>query len=240
MSRMDPTPATPAHENSKCSDISANHQKQSGHSRRLFLTRSALALAAAAVAPTLLMRAGKAEAAVLSPEAVRDALNGVLAFVVPGGDAYSVQQGLTHATPGGVESYAVLPLEYGLNQGAAPPPFESLSELIAYTLNTLTGYVNPAVTGPFASAFANLSFAEKAAVFQIMESGAAGAELVPLANSLLLYAGLMTYSEAPVLNPVTGELMGTPVGWTISSYDGIADGHADYQGYYRGRRAALP
>lgn len=240
MSHVKNKPHVPLTEKALQADISATGKLKSGISRRLFLARSTLATAAAAVAPTLLIRSGNAHAAMLPPEAVRDALNGVLAFVVPGGDPYSVQQGLTHATPGGVEAYAELPLEFGLNQGVAPPPFDTLSELIAFTLNSVTAYVNSAVTGPFASAFANLSFAEKAAVFQIMESGVAGAELVPLANSLLLYAGVMTYSEAPVLNPMTGELAMTPVGWILSSYDGVADGHADYQGYYRGRRAALP
>lgn len=220
----------------------AENENVPGHglSRRLFLARSALGVAAAAVAPTLFVGAGKAQAAVLPPETVRDALNGAIAFVVPGGDPYSVQQGLTHPTPGGVEAYALLPLEYGLNQGAAPPPFDTLSELVAFTLDNIAANVHPGITGPFQSMFANLSYMEKAAVFQLMESGALGAELVALANSLLLYAALMTYSEAPVLNPATGELVATPVGWVISAYDGVSDGHADYQGYYRGVRIALP
>ncbi len=213
--------------------------EKSALSRRTFMARSALVTAAAAAGPALLGHAGKAEAGVLPQVMITDALNGVLAFVVPGGDSYSVQQGLTHATPGGVEAYAELPLEFGLNvAGLAPPPFDTLSELVAYVLGSVTPYVNPAPSGPFSSPFANLSFAEKAAVFSIMESGMAGAELVPLANSLMVYAGLMSFSEAGVLNPYTRELMATPVGWTISSYGGISDGHKEMKGYFRGRRRA--
>jgi len=235
---MDNEAAVPVGADSAREDLSK--KSGSGLSRRLFLARSAISVAAATVVTTLLIGAGKAQAAVLPPETVRDAISAVLAFVVPGGDPYSVQQGVTHSTPGGVEAYALLPLQYGLDQGVAPPPFDSLSELVAFTLDSIAANVHPGIAGPFPSAFANLSFMEKAAVFQLMESGALGAELVALANSLLLYAALMTYSEAPMLNPATGELAGTPVGWVISSYDGVSDGHADYQGYYRGVRIALP
>jgi hypothetical protein len=92
--------------------------------------------------------------------------------------------------------------------------------------------------GPFTSPFANLSYAEKVTVFSILESGGAGADVPPLVNALLVYAGLMTYSEAGVLDPSTGMLVAPPVGWSISSYGGVSDGHADFQGYYRNRRAA--
>lgn len=210
-------------------------------SRRTFLARTALVAAATAIAPSLLGDMGAAKAAVLPDSVVIDTLNGVLAFVVPGGDPYSVQQGLTHPQPGAIEANATLPLMFGLNAGGlAPPPFDTLSELIAFLLNNIASALNPTVSGPFSSPFANLSFPEKAVVFQLMESGAAGPGLGPIANSLMLYAGLMAYSEAGVLDPTTGTLVATPVGWTISGYGGISDGHRDHQGYYQGRRVALP
>jgi len=159
--------------------------------------------------------------------------------VVPGNDPYSIQQGVPHSTPGGIEAYAALPMELGLNMaGSAPPPFDTLSELIAAVLDQVTAYVNPGVIGPFAGRFPNLSFPEKVAVFSIMESGLAGAEVAALVTPLLTFAGLMTYSEAPALNPLTGQLLMPPVGWAICSYDGISDGRKDFKGYYKGRRAA--
>jgi len=210
-------------------------------SRRRFLAGSGVAAAAAALPSTFLAGLRKASAAVLPAATITDALGGVVAFVVPGTDAdpYSVQQGLVHPAPGGVEGNAVLALEFGLNQvGAAPPPFDGLAEVVAATLEQLTPYVNPAPSGPFASGFANLSFAEKAGVFAIMDADPFDQGLAPLANSLLIYAGLMSYSEAGVLDPFTGTLVAPPVGWAISDYGGVSDGHADFQGYYRDRRSA--
>ena len=207
-------------------------------SRRQFLARSALVTAAVAAAPALL-KSRKAHAAVLPPAMITDTLNAVLAFVVPGADPYSVQQQLTDDQPGGVEANAQLPLEFGLNTaGLAPPPFDSLSELISFALDNVTDFINPTVTGPFSARFANLTWNEKVAVFSAMESGLAGAELITLANALLLYSGLVSYSEAGVLNPLTGELIAEPVGWQISDYKGISVGRDDYQGYYRNQRFA--
>lgn len=213
-------------------------KETSALSRRQFLARSALVTAAVAAAPALL-KSRTAHAGVLPQTMITDTLNAVLAFVVPGGDPYSVQQQLTDDQPGGVEANAQLPLEFGLNTaGLAPPPFDSLSELITFALDNVTGFINPDVTGPFSARFANLSWNEKVGVFSAMESGLAGAELVTLANALLLYTGLVSYSEAGVLNPLTGELIAEPVGWTISGYDGISVGRAEYKGYYRNQRFA--
>ncbi|MCK0153470.1 hypothetical protein MWU49_07140 [Alcanivorax sp. S6407] len=138
-----------------------------------------------------------------------------------------------------MEANGQLPLEFGLNTaGLAPPPFDSLSELITFALDNVTGFINPAPTGPFAGRFANLTWNEKVAVFSAMESGLAGPEMVTLANALLLYTGLVSYSDAGVLNPLTGELIAEPVGWQISGYEGVSVGRNDYQGYYRGQRRA--
>ncbi|MCG8440121.1 MAG: twin-arginine translocation signal domain-containing protein [Pseudomonadales bacterium] len=225
-------------EGDACAEQGTDKRHQADLSRRQFLARSALVSAAVAAAPAL-VAPRQAHAGILPAVMISDTLNAVLAFVVPGGDPFSVQQQLTDEQPGGVEANAQLPLEFGLNTaGLAPPPFDSLSELITFALDNVTGFINPDVTGPFNARFANLSWNEKVAVFSAMESGLAGAELITLANALLLYSGLMAYSEAGVLNPLTGELLAHPVGWSISGYGGISVGHKDYQGYYRGRRHA--
>ncbi len=211
-----------------------------GLTRRLFMARSALVAAAAAVVPSLMLGSRNAQAGIMVPaQIVSETISAALAFVVPGNDPYSVQQGHTHALPGGIEAYAALPLEYGLNlAGAVDAPFETLSELIAFLLNQVAPYVNPAPVGPFSAPFANLSFLEKTVVFSMIEGGALGPEAAALPGALITYAGLLSYSEAPVLDPATGQLAMTPVGWTISSYDGVSDGRKDFKGYYRGRRAA--
>lgn len=207
--------------------------------RRAFLARTALVTAAISTIPALLGPSRRAEAAVLPQSAVVDTINGVLAFVVPGADAYSVQQGLIHGQPGAVEANATLPLMFGLNAGGiAPPPFDSLSEMISALLNNVAMAVHPNGSGPFQSAFANLTFAEKAVVFNLMESGAIGPGLDAVANSLILYAGLMAYSEAGALDPFTLTLLAPPVGWQLAGYGGVSDGHKDFQGYYQGRRFA--
>jgi hypothetical protein len=44
-----------------------------------------------------------------------------------------------------------------------------------------------------------------------------------------------SYSEAGAFDPVTRSLAGSPVGWQISSYQGVADGRDELLGYF-GRR----
>src|SRR5262245_56575050 len=95
-------------------------------SRRRFLAASSVAAAAAALPAAVLADLSKAKAAVLPTSVILDALNGVIAFVVPGPDAYSAQQGLTRTELGGVDANAAIPLMYGLNvAGLAPPPFDT-------------------------------------------------------------------------------------------------------------------
>jgi hypothetical protein len=208
-------------------------------SRRRFLFQSSLAAAAAALTPEFLGRLGRIQAAVLPPAVISNTLSGLVAFIVPGPDAFSVQQGVATPEPGGIDANATPALTFGLNQaGLAPPPFDNLSELVAFVLNSVSAFVNPAPVGPFSSPFANLTFGEKAAVFQIMESGLAGPDLVPLGGVLPLFTAFTAYSEAGVFDPFTRTLVATPVGWTISNYDGVADGRSDFQGYYKNRRKA--
>lgn len=206
-------------------------------SRRRFLFQASVAAAAALVTPEFLSRRGWLHAAVLPEALIADTLNGLVAFIVPGPDAYSVQQGVTTPEPGGIDANTTPPLIFGINiAGLAPPPFDTLSELVAFVLNNVAAAVNPAPVGPFGSAFANLSFGEKVTAFAVMEAGLAGEELKPLAGILPTLTAFTAYSEAGVFDPFTRTLAATPVGWTISGYDGVSDGHADFKGYFQDRR----
>jgi len=198
-----------------------------------------LATAIAAAAPSLMLKSNKAEAAVIPDSMIAETMSAVLAFVVPGNDPFSVQQGLTHPTPGGVEAGATIPLIYGLNVAApAPPGFDTLSEALSVILISLAPYIAPGVTGPFMSPFANMSFEQKLALFAAMDGGAFGPDFVGLTAPMITFAGMMSYSEAPVFNPMTGELVATPAGWIISGYEGVSDGRKEFKGYFKNRRAA--
>ena len=82
-----------------------------GHlSRRGFLGQAALAAAAAALAraPEFGPEGGRFETGQASgADLLHDTYNGLLAFVVPGRDQYSIQQGVNASDPGGVESGSV-------------------------------------------------------------------------------------------------------------------------------------
>lgn len=157
---------------------------------------------------------------------VRDTLNGLLAFVVPGPDTYSVAQGVSTPEPGGVDAGVLDALIDTLNASAPYQP--GFSAIVATVLNDFANAANPAAGG-----FANLLFAEKAAVFQLMDAGEA---VRPLAAVLPAFVAYLAYSEAGVFDPVTRRLTGIPVGWTISNYSGASNGRDELRGYYRGLR----
>ena len=82
---------------------------------------------------------------------------------------------------------------------------------------------------------ARLSFAEKTTVLSVME----GLEpLKPLAGVLPAIVAFITYSEAAVFEPAARIVTGQPIGWSLSRYDGVADGRDDFQGYFHHRRQA--
>ena len=214
----------------------------SGTSRRAFLHKTGLLTAAAAlvqsdwVGRVLLPEARAGH----GPDLVMDTFNGLAALIVPGPDPYSVHQGVTDERPGAVSACTGSFLAATLDLiNLAPPPFLGFSAFVAFILNRVAQTVNPAASGPFAAHFANLSFGEKAAVFAIMESAQAGAELAPLAGILPALTAFIAYSEAGLLAPESCTLNGVPVGWAISGYEGVADGRADFQGYFQGRRSAM-
>ena len=48
------------------------------------------------------------------------------------------------------------------------------------------------------------------------------------------FIGFLAWSEAGVIDPDTREPKERPVGWKLAKFDGPAEGHAEFRGYYRG------
>ena len=218
-------------------------------SRRSLLARGALAGLAATLAqiPGLLGERGLIGTALAqSGSLVEETLQGMIAFLAPGNDAYSKQQGQSTTRPGGVASNNVqafisdldhfVPASIFASQGLTVPA----SSGVAMLLNLYASQVNPAATGPFSSPFANLSFAQKAAAFERLESEfelqQGGTEFAFVAGILPGFATFLTFSEASVFDAATGTLTGRPVGWELTNYAGISDGWDEFRGYYHGRR----
>lgn len=108
-----------------------------------------------------------------------------------------------------------------------------LSTTIAAFLNGLS----PQRRGPFASRFANLRFREKRAVLDALTaSSEEGIRF--LGSNLAGLAAFACYSEANAYDRRRRRLRKRPLGWSLSGYDGLAEGRAELKGYYRGRRRA--
>lgn len=202
-------------------------------SRRSFLGSALLAGATAALVQSKSFSAGRgwlAAAKAATLDATHDTFNGLLSFVVPGSDVYSVAQGVSTAEPGGVDAGATDVLIATVDEST--PFIPSFSAQVAAILNGLALSVNSA-DGTFVSPFARLSFAEKAEVFQIMDATEA---LEPLGGVLPPFVAFFCYSEAGAFNPAARVLTGNPLGWQLSSYQGISDGRDEFLGYFRGSR----
>jgi hypothetical protein len=202
--------------------------------RRTFVAR-ALATAGALVSlPEAVARLGVEDAAAAAPDLVTDTFNGLVAFVVPGPDAYSVAQGESTAEPGGIDAFATQALIEGLTFAQ---PAQPLASIVASLLNLVAQGVDPgSATGPFVSQFANLAFVEKAAVFDVLEHDESFAQLWSLFGILPSLVAFLAYSEVAVFDPATRTLGGTPVGWTLTSYDGVADDRDAFVGYFENRK----
>jgi hypothetical protein len=202
-------------------------------SRRTFLGNAILMAAASAIVParSVLGREGWLEVAeAAAPDLVHDTFNGLLAFVVPGPDEYSVTQGVSTAEPGGVDAGIADALIATLD--GLTPFLPQFSATAATVLNGLAQGINPAAPGNFLSPFARLAFIEKVSVFQIMD---ATDSLKALAGVLPAFAAVFSYSEAGVFDPATRSLTGQPIGWQIASYQGVADGRDEFLGYFAKR-----
>jgi len=198
----------------------------------------ALAVAGSLVAlPPALARLGlEEEAAAATTTLVTETFDGLVAFVVPGDDAFSRAQGEWTDEPGGIAAFATPALIQGLN--FAQPVPEDIAGMTATLLNTAAQIVAPASgVGPFSSPFANLSFAEKGAALGVLENAEPFAPLRSLFAILPSLAAFLSYSEVGVFDPATRTLVGTPLGWTLSSYDGVADGRDAFVGYFENRRS---
>lgn len=171
------------------------------------------------------------EAHAATPRDVRQTFEGVVAYVLPGPDRYSRQQGQRHIRPGGVASGGADVLIATLDRFIVTrPPF---STTVAAILNGLS----PPRRGPFASRFANLRFREKRAVFEALTSSSEEGVRF-LGGNLPGLAALACYSEAGAYDRRRRRLRRRPLGWRLSRYAGLADGRAELKGYFRGRRRA--
>jgi hypothetical protein len=221
-----------------------------GVSRRAFLQRAGLfagALASVDLVALLDKKGLLATAQAQSTDLTVDTLSGLIAFVVPGNDAYSVAQGEKANGPGGIAAGGVEALIAGLDRYVPVTTLGGNQSLpasggVAALLNQYALRVNPAAAGGgFPSPFARLSFAEKAKVFELFEGDPSleGTEVRFVAGILPGFSSFVSFSEVGVRR-ADRTLSKRPVGWDIAKYGGPAEGHAEFRGYYRGHRKAKP
>jgi hypothetical protein len=203
----------------------AEQPQRSGLSRRDFFARGLLVSAAAALGSGPWVEAARAA----SVDLVQDTFNGLLAFVLPGSDAYSVAQGSSTVDRGGVDANVMDVLISTLDE--LTPFVPSFSAQVAAVLNGLALSVNPSPGTTFQSPFANLPFAQKVAVFQIMD---ATDQFKPLVGVLAAFIAFLCYSEAGTFDSATRTITARPLGWDLCNYDGVADGRNEFRGYFRG------
>jgi hypothetical protein len=219
-----------------------------GLSRRAFLQRAGLfagALASVDLVALLDKKGLLATAQAQSTDLTVDTLSGLIAFVVPGNDAYSVAQGEKANGPGGIAAGGVEALIAGLDRYVPVTTLGGNQSLpasggVAALLNQYALRVNPAAAGGgFPSPFARLSFAEKAKVFELFEGDPSleGTEVRFVAGILPGFSSFVSFSEVGVRR-ADRTLSKRPVGWDIARYGGPAEGHAEFRGYYRGHRKA--
>jgi len=216
-----------------------------GVSRRELLERATVLVAGATVLDhlphALRVQSWIEDAYAATPNVVRQTMNGLVAFVVPGRDRYSRAQGTKSRTPGGIEAGATPVLIRTLDR-FLPGPLP-LSATAASILNEFATQVDPASRhGTFPSAFASLSFAKKARVFQTVESlqvDSAGSIRFLVGNLPDLVA-FLAYSETGVYDAERRHVLRRPLGWRLTHYGGVADGRKELKGYWQGRKAADP
>ena len=180
-------------------------------------------------------------------DVVVETLSGLVAFILPGNDPYSEAQGTKTDEPGGIAAGTV-PI-FIRNLDAFVPvaiPGTGTDTLpasggVAMLLNRYALEVNPAAgEGDAISPFARLKFAEKAEVMRLLEADPLwdDTEFKFVSGILPGFVGFLAWSEAGVIDPETREPTKRPVGWKLAKYDGPAEGHPEFRGYYRGHRSA--
>lgn len=231
-------------------------------SRRELMKRGGLLGGVAILAaqlPAFLLRQGwldKAEAQTL--DVIRDTFNGLVAFVVPGPDEYSVAQGQSSPTPGGIATggpATVIALFDGYVPLASTGANLPASGAVALLLNESALLVNlDSALGKFLSPFSNLSFDEKIEAMRLLdeqteaigsielgpmkgEVGELGAgELRFVSGILIGAAAFFSMVEGNAAGPEPGTLVSEPISWELTNYDGISEGRKEFKGYYQGRR----
>lgn len=215
-----------------------------GLSRRTFVSRSAMLAAAALLGqvPGFVARQGLVEEALAqTPDMTHDTLNGFVAFVVPGPDAYSVAQGQSTPEPGGIDAGATELLIETANRyaGSSNTSGVPAAEGVAALLNQAATRVNPAAaSGAFVSPFARLRFEEKVEAMRLLEQDTEGSTVRAISGTLMGITAFLAYSEGGVLDRGRRETTAEPVGWKISRYDGVAEGRDELIGYWKGRRSS--
>jgi hypothetical protein len=246
--------------------------------RREFLARSgavtSLGILASLLPGFLKVRGWLDPAYAESSDLVRDTMNGVVAFILPGDDNYSVLQGETADGPGGVAAGAADALIANLDRYLPAPHLElfamdltipglptvPLSAAVANLLDVVALSANPLALDPLTksgvsvSAFAHLTSAQKAKVFQLLEGLEVPDGQLPepftrvsgnaafIAGILPAFAGFLAGNEAGVWDAATRTVTSRPVSWQISGYqpDGPGEGWNELKGYYAGRKKANP
>jgi len=182
-----------------------------------------------------------------SGDVVVETLSGLVAFILPGDDSYSEAQGTKTKEPGGIAAGTVPVFIRNLDAfvPVAIPGVgtETLpaSGGVAMLLNRYALEVNPAAgNGDALSPFARLTFDEKAEVMQLLEADPAwdDTEFKFVAGILPGFVGFLAWSEAGVIDPDTRQPKKRPVGWKLAKFDGQAEGHPEFRGYYRGHKSA--
>jgi hypothetical protein len=189
----------------------------------------------------LRIRGWLADASAAGPGVVQETVNGLVAFVVPGRDRYSAAQGVKSAEAGGIEAGATSAVIETLDRFL--PSHPPLSATTATILNQFAARVRAsAARGKYRSTFANLSFAEKAKVFELVEglSGPDAGSFRFLFGNLPDLVAFLAFSEAGAFDRRRRRLRRRPLGWLLTRYGGTADGHPEFRGYLGGRRAAGP
>ena len=219
-----------------------------GWSRRELLQRAAFLTAATyamSLAPPSRAMALLDAASDVNP-LVKETYLGLAAYVFPGTDAYSKQQGVTADGPGGPDSPAMPlfldALDKYIPAGALTHEGLPLGPAAAAVLNGFAMQADPSSTsGPFPAPFANLTLANKSEVFRLLESEAVFSSAIPeidfLAGVIITFAAEMFYSEAGHFDKRARTFEGQPLGWKLSGYGGPSSGHAELKGYYQGVRA---
>lgn len=217
-------------------------------SRRSFVKRAGAVSVGAVLAqlPILLDAKGLLAAAEAATDPLtRDSLSGLLAFILPGDDDYSVAQGASAKGPGAIGAGTLDPFINALDNFV---PASALGQTITVPASQAVGLllddyalqVNPAsAAGSFLAPFANLTFAEKGKAFEALEADQIVSTVLPelrfVAGILPGFVGFMAASEAGVLDS-NRHLTSKPVSWKMSHYGGPSDGHPELVGYYQGRK----